>query len=49
MKLTNINKSFGNKNVLKNTTLEFPAGKTTVMVGPSGSGKQQFFARLTYW
>ena len=46
MKLTNINKSFGNKNVLKNTTLEFPAGKTTVMVGPSGSGKSTILRSL---
>ena len=46
MKLTNINKSFGNKTVLKNTTLEFPAGKTTVMVGPSGSGKSTILRSL---
>ena len=46
MKLTNINKSFGNKNVLKNTTLEFPEGKTTVMVGPSGSGKSTILRSL---
>ncbi|MEY8442403.1 amino acid ABC transporter ATP-binding protein [Lactobacillaceae bacterium 24-114] len=46
MKLTNINKSFGNKHVLKNTTLDFPAGKTTVMVGPSGSGKSTILRSL---
>lgn len=46
MKLININKSFGNKHVLKNTTLDFPAGKTTVMVGPSGSGKSTILRSL---
>lgn len=46
MKLTNINKSFGDKSVLKNITLDFPAGKTTVMVGPSGSGKSTILRSL---
>lgn len=46
MKLTNVNKTFGNKHVLKNTTLDFPAGKTTVMVGPSGSGKSTILRSL---
>lgn len=46
MKLTNINKTFGDKHVLKNTTLDFPAGKTTVMVGPSGSGKSTILRSL---
>lgn len=46
MKLTNINKSFGEKHVLKNTTLDFPAGQTTVMVGPSGSGKSTILRSL---
>lgn len=46
MKLTNISKSFGDKHVLQNTTLEFPAGKTTVMVGPSGSGKSTILRSL---
>ncbi|MBB1080436.1 amino acid ABC transporter ATP-binding protein [Limosilactobacillus sp. STM2_1] len=46
MKLTNINKYFGNKHVLKNTTLDFPAGQTTVMVGPSGSGKSTILRSL---
>jgi len=31
--------AFGNKRVLKNATLEIPAGQTTVLIGPSGSGK----------
>lgn len=46
MKLTKINKTFGNKHVLKDTTLDFPAGQTTVMVGPSGSGKSTILRSL---
>ena len=33
MKLTQINKTYGNKHVLKNIRLEFPAGQITVLVG----------------
>lgn len=46
MKLTNINKTFGNKKVLKNINLDFPTGKTTVLVGPSGSGKSTLLRTL---
>lgn len=46
MKLTNINKSFGDKQVLKNISLDFPIGKTTVLVGPSGSGKSTLLRSL---
>ncbi|WP_076460703.1 amino acid ABC transporter ATP-binding protein [Limosilactobacillus caccae] len=46
MKITKINKTFGDKHVLKDTTLDFPAGKTTVMVGPSGSGKSTILRSL---
>lgn len=46
MKLTKVNKTFGNKHVLKDITIEFPAGQTTVMVGPSGSGKSTILRSL---
>ena len=46
MKLTQINKTYGNKHVLKNITLEFPAGQITVLVGPSGSGKSTILRSL---
>ncbi|MEE6635665.1 amino acid ABC transporter ATP-binding protein [Limosilactobacillus pontis] len=46
MKLTQIDKVYGKKHVLKNVTLEFPAGKITVMVGPSGSGKSTILRSL---
>ncbi|MDO4902684.1 MAG: amino acid ABC transporter ATP-binding protein [Limosilactobacillus sp.] len=46
MKLTNITKTYGEKNVLHDISLEFPAGKTTVLVGPSGSGKSTILRSL---
>lgn len=46
MKLTKINKSYGDKRVLKDVSLDFPAGKITVMVGPSGSGKSTILRSL---
>ena len=39
LKLTNINKYFGEFQALKDINLEFEKGKTTVILGPSGSGK----------
>lgn len=35
----NATKSFGSKKVLDNVSYEFPTGKTTVILGPSGGGK----------
>lgn len=46
MKLTQINKVYGKKHVLKDVTLEIPAGKITVIVGPSGSGKSTILRSL---
>lgn len=37
--LENISKSFGDLQVLKPTNVEFPVGKSTVLIGPSGCGK----------
>lgn len=48
MKLTQINKTYGNKHVLKDITLDFPAGKVTVLVGPSGSGKSTILRSLNF-
>lgn len=39
LNVESLTKSFGTTEVLKNITLEFEAGKTTVVLGPSGSGK----------
>lgn len=39
LKITNLNKSFGSKNVLKNISFSAPAGKITGFIGKNGSGK----------
>ena len=37
--ITGLSKSFGEKQVLKDFSLSFPVGKTSVLMGPSGCGK----------
>ncbi|GEO57640.1 amino acid ABC transporter ATP-binding protein [Companilactobacillus bobalius] len=44
--LKNIVKTYGNKQVLKNLSVDFPDGKTTVILGPSGSGKSTLLRSL---
>lgn len=39
IRLVGVHKSFGAHKVLQGVDLEVPAGKTTVIVGPSGTGK----------
>lgn len=39
IKLTNVNKSFGDLHVLKDVNLQVAAGEKLVIIGPSGSGK----------
>ncbi len=39
IKIENISKSFGEKQVLKNVSAEFEQGKTNLIIGQSGSGK----------
>ena len=43
LKITNLNKSFGSKNVLKNISFYAPAGKITGFIGKNGSGKTTTF------
>lgn len=35
----NVHKSFGDKHILRGITLDIPRGQTTVVIGPSGTGK----------
>ena len=37
--ISSLAKSFGDKSVLKDVSLEVPAGRSTVLIGPSASGK----------
>src|SRR5262245_61098466 len=39
IRLVNLHKSFGRLHVLNGISEEFPKGKTTVVLGPSGTGK----------
>jgi phospholipid/cholesterol/gamma-HCH transport system ATP-binding protein len=39
VRVVDIDKSFGRQSVLKGVTIDFPRGRTTVVLGPSGSGK----------
>ncbi|MGH3438055.1 MAG: amino acid ABC transporter ATP-binding protein [Sciscionella sp.] len=39
IKMTDVDKFFGQLHVLKNVNLEVPAGQVMVVLGPSGSGK----------
>ncbi|MBC7543678.1 MAG: ABC transporter ATP-binding protein [Candidatus Sericytochromatia bacterium] len=42
----NVNKSFGSQHVLKNVSCKIVRGKTTVIIGPSGTGKSVFIKLL---
>lgn len=44
--IQNLNKSFGEKQVLKDLSLTLPFGKTTALMAPSGSGKTTFIRIL---
>ena len=45
--LTDITKSYGNRLVLENLSLSFPAGSVTCIMGPSGCGKTTLFNLIT--
>ncbi len=39
IRFRNVSKSFGDKAVLRDVSLDIPRGRTTVIIGPSGTGK----------
>lgn len=45
--LTDITKSYGDRLVLENLSLTFPAGSVTCIMGPSGCGKTTLFNLIT--
>lgn len=48
LKLTNIQKDFGNGHGLHAVSVEFPKNQTTVIVGPSGSGKTTLLRAIDF-
>lgn len=46
IEVTNIEKSFGDQKVLKGISTKFEAGKTSLVIGQSGSGKTVFIKSL---
>jgi len=47
IKVENLHKSFGKKEVLKGMNIEIKKGEVVVVIGPSGSGKSTFLRCLT--
>lgn len=48
IKLENVNKNFGDTNVLKNINLTVNRGEKLVVIGPSGSGKSTLIRCMNY-
>jgi ABC-type polar amino acid transport system ATPase subunit len=48
IRVSNLNKSFGPLQVLKNINLEVAPGEVVVIIGPSGSGKSTLLRCLNY-
>lgn len=48
IKIENVHKSFGEREVLKGISMEVPTGTVTVIIGPSGSGKTTFLRTINF-
>ena len=42
IKIQNLNKKFGNNEVLKDINLDINKGEVVAIIGPSGSGKARY-------
>lgn len=47
MKITNLFKKYGDKNVVENVSLDIPKGKVTSFIGPNGAGKSTVLGMIT--
>lgn len=47
VRLVNVSKSFGQLHVLRNVSLDIYPGQTTVIIGPSGTGKSVLLKHIT--
>ena len=47
MKITNLFKKYGHKNVVEDVSLEIPKGKVTSFIGPNGAGKSTVLGMIT--
>ncbi len=47
IKLENVYQNYGNKEILKNISIEIPEGKITGIIGPNGAGKTTLFNVLS--
>ena len=47
MKIVNINKSYGDKQVVENVSFELPKGKVISLIGPNGAGKSTVLNIIT--
>ena len=47
LKLQNVWFSYEDRTVLENVSLTFPAGRTTILMGPSGIGKTTVFRLIS--
>lgn len=48
LQINNLNKSYGNKHILKNLNFNILKNETNVIIGPSGSGKTTLLRSLNY-
>lgn len=47
MKITNLFKKYGDKNVVEDVSLDIPKGKVTSFIGPNGAGKSTVLGMIT--